>query len=68
MTNVRFKTKGMTCNACEMIVQDAVKELAGISKIKADHKSGIVKVDFDDRMADEMMIKSKIKLEGYEVE
>lgn len=67
MTNVRFKTKGMTCNACEMLVQDAIEELAGISKIKADHKSGIVEVDFDDKMADELIIRSKIKLEGYEV-
>ena len=68
MTNIKIKTKGMHCPSCEMLVKDALQELDGIRETKADHKKGIVEVEFDSSRADFELIKHIIEKEGYKVE
>ncbi len=66
MANIKIKTKGMHCESCEMLVKDSLEELEGVNSAKADHKSGIVEVDFDDSKVEEVEIKAVISSEGYE--
>jgi|FLOH01.1.fsa_nt_gi copper chaperone len=68
MENITIKTKGMTCHACEMLVEDELSETAGIQSAKAFHKEGLVKVSFDETKTNIESIKNIIKKEGYEVE
>lgn len=67
MAKAKIKTSGMHCSSCEMLLGDALQEINGVSKAKANHKTGIVEVDFDDLEVDEREIRQAIESEGYNV-
>ena len=68
MKKITLNVKGMHCPSCEMLLTDSLEELEGVSNAKADSKSGIVEVDFDESKTDIDKIKSVIIKEGYEAE
>ena len=45
MTNIEIKTKGMHCKSCEMLVEDALSDLEGVNKVKANSESGIINIE-----------------------
>ena len=45
MAERTFQVAGMTCGHCELSVQEEVGEIAGVTGVKADHKSGSVVVE-----------------------
>ena len=49
-----YKVKGMTCDGCSGEVEEAVKQIAGVQTVKADHSIGTVVVKFDDRFDDKV--------------
>ena len=63
---IKIKTKGMHCSSCEMLIKDALEELAGVTKAEASHKTGVITVDFDASKVKEKDIIEIIKIEGYE--
>jgi uncharacterized protein len=63
----KFNVKGMHCKSCEMLISEGVSEIAGVKSVKADHKKGFAEVEYDEKKANEKMIKDAIKKEGYEV-
>ena len=67
MTNIKLQTDGMHCTSCEMLIGDALTELEGVDNAKANHKSGIVEVDFDDSKVKKEKIIETIKKEGFKV-
>ena len=58
----------MHCPSCEVLVKDSLEELEGVSNTKADSKSGIVEVDFDESKTDVNKIKSVVVKGGYKAE
>ncbi len=68
MTNAKIKTSGMHCTSCEMLVKDALEDMDGVKSAGANHKTGIIDVDFDDGKVEREAIIETIKKEGYEVE
>lgn len=56
MTEMILKVNGMVCGGCENRVQNAVKMLDGISNVKADHTTGIVKIQLDKDVTKESII------------
>jgi len=68
MKNIKIQTKGMHCPSCEMLVTDELNDQKGVVKSKADHKTGIVEVEFDETKINLNKIKEIIKQEGYNVE
>lgn len=68
MKKITLNVKGMHCPSCEILLKDSLEELEGVSNAKADSKSGIVEVDFDESKTDIDKIKSVIIKEGYEAE
>ena len=67
MKIIKIKTTGMHCPSCEMLVTDSLEDEDGINNAKADHKSGLIEVDFDDSKTNIDKIKNIIKEEGYEI-
>ena len=59
------KVNGMNCNHCEMHVQDAIEELDGVLNVKADHNTGIVEIEYNKEVPDDM-IKTAVEEAGYE--
>ena len=68
MKKITLNVKGMHCPSCEILLKDSLEELEGVSNAKADSKSGIVEVDFDESKTDIDKIKSVIIKEGYKAE
>jgi copper chaperone CopZ len=62
-----IRTVGMHCSGCEMNAREFVSELPGIKKVKANHKNGEVKVEFDEKKTSLEDIKKKITEAGYKV-
>jgi len=67
MANIKIKTKGMHCSSCEILVKDSLEELDGVNTANADHKSGVISIDFDDSKVNEKDSIEVIKQEGYEI-
>ena len=66
MTRTTLQVKGMHCNACETLLQDVLED-EGATEVKADHASGEVIIEHDEKLTQEQMAKA-IKEEGYEVQ
>lgn len=64
----KIHTKGMHCPSCEVLIVDELEDQDGVKSAKANHKSGVVEVEFDDKITSTSILKSVIKSEGYEVE
>ena len=45
MKEINLKVEGMMCTGCENRIQNAVKNMNGIKSVKADHTTGIVKIE-----------------------
>lgn len=62
---LKMKVKGMTCSACEQLVQEALTD-EGAKNVKANHTSGTVSLEITDNL-DKSKVLQIIKEEGYEV-
>jgi copper chaperone len=47
MDKVILRVEGMSCGHCEIAVQDAVRKLPGIKKVKASRRRKEAVVDYD---------------------
>jgi len=71
MFNFRKREKvltveGMTCHHCEMAVENALREVAGIRSAKADHAAKRVTIQYSDNL-DLNSVKDKIEKSGYKL-
>ena len=62
-----LKLKGMHCNACEMLIDDALQEINGVSKAKSSLKNNSVEIEFDEQKVKIDVLKKAIEKEGYKV-
>ena len=63
-----FAVNGMKCCHCEMNVENAVSEIAGVVSAKADREDGKVTVEYDAAKVSVEAIKSAVESAGnYEV-
>jgi len=65
---VRFKTSGMHCPSCSMLIQMNVSEVAGVESVKADYGTGITEVVFDPAKVTPEAICAEIESSGYSAE
>lgn len=63
-----FTIKGMTCNHCVARVEDSVKNLDGVKKVKVNLKKESGSVKFDEAVLSAGDIVAAIKAAGYEAE
>lgn len=62
-----IKIKGMHCNSCSRLIEDAISPMDGILSVEASYSKEQVEVDFNPEKVSEEKIKEKIKGAGYEV-
>lgn len=58
---------GMACTGCEQNVENALKELGGVTRADADHEGGTVEVVVDDDY-DDAELHGAIEQAGYDVQ
>jgi sulfite exporter TauE/SafE/copper chaperone CopZ len=65
---IKFKVpvKGMHCRSCELLIEDSLKEIDGITKVHASTKEKSVAIE-SSRSISKQEIASKIRKAGYEV-
>ena len=56
-----LKVPGMTCGHCELSVQEALDELAGVRNVKADHDTGDVEVAYDEDKVGTLLLKDHVE-------
>jgi copper chaperone CopZ len=56
----------MSCGHCEIAVQDAVRKLPGIRKVKASRRKKSAVVEFDETAVAESGIRAAIAATGYD--
>ena len=67
MKDVVLRVEGMVCGHCEIAVQDAVRKLPGIKRVKASKRKKQVAVAFDETKTTLEAIKTAINNTGYRV-
>ena len=60
-----LKVPDMTCGHCELSVQEALDELDGVERAKADHATGDVEVDYDEEKVSVEHMGEAIEEVGY---
>ena len=57
----------MHCHSCEMIIESTLKDMAHVTSVKANTRSGIVEIGFADKEPDLKAIEKAIEKLGYHV-
>jgi sulfite exporter TauE/SafE/copper chaperone CopZ len=60
-----FKIDGMTCLMCEKTIENTLKKLDGVKKVKASFKNKTVMIKYDKNILDQKKIASSLEKEGY---
>jgi copper chaperone len=60
-----LKVPDMNCGHCELSVQEALDELDGVERAKADHATGNVEVAYDESKVDVEQMGEAIEEAGY---
>ena len=55
MKQTVIKVEGMACGGCEKRVQNALNTIDGIKDVKADHNTGLVTVNSDESVSEDVM-------------
>jgi mercuric ion transport protein len=62
-----FKIEGMTCDACQIHVDQVVNDLNGIVNVESSYEEGNAVVEFDNSQTNEVEIEKAINSTGYTV-
>ncbi len=62
-----MRVEGMSCGHCEIAIQDAIRKLPGIKKVKASKRKKEVAVEFDGTSVTREQIAGAISSTGYTV-
>ena len=62
---VEFKIDGMHCNSCAGLIQDELKETAGVAQAQASFDDKNATVEFDDDVVQQATLIKKIEDLGY---
>lgn len=68
MATTTLQVKGMSCGHCKMAVENALKELDGVTQAEVNLEAGKVDVTFDDSKVTVDAMKEAIEDQGYDVE
>ena len=60
-----LKVPVMTCGHCELSVQEALDDLDGVERAKADHATGDVEVNYDEDKVNVEQMGEAIEEVGY---
>jgi len=65
MEKAVLRVEGMACSHCEIAVQDAVRKLPGIGKVKANRRRKEAAVSYDASAVSVKQIEEAINATGY---
>lgn len=66
MKTETFHVEGMSCGHCEVAVQQAVRKLPGIQKVKANRRKKQAVITYDESQTTPGQIVAAVNATGYE--
>lgn len=66
--SLRFRTQGMHCRSCSLLVDMMVGELEGVQSVISDHATGEISIEVDTDLSNMDAVVSAIRKAGYEPE
>ncbi|MBS3973490.1 MAG: heavy-metal-associated domain-containing protein [Actinobacteria bacterium] len=66
--SLRFRTQGMHCPSCSLLVDMMVGELDGVQSVSSDHVTGEISIEVDTDRSNRDAVVSAIRKAGYEPE
>ncbi len=63
-----FRTSGLHCPSCSMMVDMTLSDLDGVETTKTDHATGLTVVAFDADVVSAQEVMGAIRAAGYEAE
>jgi copper chaperone len=67
MEKLILRVEDMSCGHCEITLQEAVRKLPGIKKVKASRRKKAVSADYDPACVSPEQIAAAVKATGYSV-
>nr|WP_042223063.1 copper chaperone CopZ [Oceanobacillus manasiensis] len=67
MMEKTLNVQGMSCGHCKMSVENALKNLDGVSAAEVNLEAGKVEVTFDDLKVNVTTMKDAVEEQGYDV-
>ncbi|GGM62738.1 hypothetical protein GCM10012275_36840 [Longimycelium tulufanense] len=62
-----FTVHGMSCTGCADRIEGVLQRLEGVTRVNADHRSGVVRVRFNEQQVSENDLVERIESAGYQV-
>ena len=66
MEKVIIRVKGMHCESCGQLIRMALEDI-GAGRVSANHRKGIVSVEYETTRTNVKEIRAAIEKEGYKV-
>jgi copper chaperone CopZ len=63
-----IRVRQIHCDGCERRIEKAAGQVDGVRQVKADHRTGEVRVVLDETRASEAAIRASIERAGFEVQ
>jgi copper chaperone CopZ len=63
-----IRVRQIHCEGCERRIEKAASQVDGVRQVKADHRTGEVRVVLDETRASETAIRASIERAGFEVQ
>lgn len=62
-----FSIRGMHCRSCELLTEDELSQVSGVSKVKTNFRTGAVEVSYEGSAPSDEALAEAVKRAGYEV-
>jgi uncharacterized protein len=67
MPKITVPIRGMHCHSCELLVEQNIKKIKGVVKVRAKQKSGLAEVYYENIQPTPLELSQAVKNAGYEV-
>lgn len=62
-----FSIRGMHCRSCELLTEDELSQVSGVSKVKTNFRMGVVEISYEGNAPSDEALAEAVKRAGYEV-
>ena len=67
MNSKTISIEGMHCKSCELLIEDELKTINGVSTIDISHKTGLATIHFDGKNINHADVVHAVRKAGYEL-
>jgi copper chaperone CopZ len=68
MQQATIRVRQIHCEGCERRIEKAASQVDGVRQVKADHRTGEVRIVLDETRASDAAIRASIERAGFEVQ